>query len=175
MTDRPPIPDPVKRQVRTRCGFGCVFCGLPLYEYDHIYDWAKTQQHKAQEITLLCNKHHAEKTKGLLTTEQVVTANQNPINARRGISSPYGLHFAGGEATVLLGGVALRFTPPTRNEPVHRIAVSIDDNVCDNFHWRDLRGLGKLLAYVFAVTFPRARSERWKRRHECRRSSSPNR
>ena len=26
--------------------------------------------------------------------------------------------------------------------------------VRDNFHWRDLRGLGKLLAYVFAVTIP---------------------
>jgi hypothetical protein len=46
--------------------------------------------------------------------------------------------------------------------------------VRDNFHWRDLRGLGKLLAYVLAVTLTHARSERWKRRREFRRRSSPN-
>jgi hypothetical protein len=34
--DRPPIPLPVKRLVRQQCAFGCVLCGLPLYEYDHI-------------------------------------------------------------------------------------------------------------------------------------------
>ena len=47
--------------------------------------------------------------------------------------------------------------------------------VRDNFHWRDLRGLGKMLAYVLAVTFPHARSETWKRRREFRRNSSPSR
>ena len=57
------------------------------------------------------------------------------------------------------------------------IGETIDSNgdVCDNFDWRDLRGLGKLLAYVFTNRFPHARSTRWKRRRECRRSSSPNR
>jgi len=47
--------------------------------------------------------------------------------------------------------------------------------VRDNFHWRDLRGLGKLLASVFAIRFPHARSTRWKCRRKCRRSSSPSR
>ncbi len=45
-------------------------------------------------------------------------------------------------------------------------------NVRDNFHWRDLRGLGRLLAYGIATTFTHARSTRWKRR-ESRRRSSP--
>ena len=48
-----------------------------------------------------------------------------------------------------------------------------DSGVCDNFHWRDLRGLGKLLAYALSVTFTHAGSTRWKRRREFRRSSSP--
>jgi hypothetical protein len=43
----------------------------------------------------------------------------------------------------------------------------------DNFNWRDLRGLGKLLAYVVTVAFTHARSTRWKRRREYRHSSSP--
>jgi CRISPR/Cas system-associated protein endoribonuclease Cas2 len=45
--------------------------------------------------------------------------------------------------------------------------------VRDNFDWRVLGDLGKLLAYVVSVTFTHARSTRWKRRRECRRRCSP--
>jgi hypothetical protein len=45
--------------------------------------------------------------------------------------------------------------------------------VRDYFHWRDLRGLGKLLAYGFSNQFQYARSRRWKRHHEFRHGSSP--
>ncbi len=40
---RPKIPLPIQREVRQRCGFGCVICGLPLYDYDHIIGWAETE------------------------------------------------------------------------------------------------------------------------------------
>lgn len=30
------IPEPVKREVRQACGFGCVFCGHALVEYEHV-------------------------------------------------------------------------------------------------------------------------------------------
>ena len=33
------MPLPIQREVRQRCGFGCVVCGLPLYEYDHLLGW----------------------------------------------------------------------------------------------------------------------------------------
>jgi hypothetical protein len=46
--------------------------------------------------------------------------------------------------------------------------------VRDNFDWRALRGLGKLLVYEIAVTFTHARSARCKRR-ESHRKSSPSR
>ena len=47
--------------------------------------------------------------------------------------------------------------------------------VRDNFHWRHLRGLGKLLAYGFTNRFQHARSTRWKAHRGCRRNSLPNR
>jgi hypothetical protein len=50
-----------------------------------------------------------------------------------------------------------------------------DEHVRDNFHWRGLRDLGKLLAYVLAAAFSHARSTRWKSRRKCRRNSSPSR
>lgn len=90
---RPDIPDPMKREIRQRCGFGCVVCGLPLYDYEHVEGWANVQRHVEGEITLLCAQHHREKTNGLMTYAQVRRANENPINVSRGVSAPFGLHF----------------------------------------------------------------------------------
>ncbi|WNG79930.1 hypothetical protein C6A86_016810 [Mycobacterium sp. ITM-2016-00316] len=60
--DRPPIPDPMKREVRQRCGFGCVICGHPIYEYEHMDDYAVVKRHGVANITLLCDGHHRLKT-----------------------------------------------------------------------------------------------------------------
>lgn len=90
---RPEIPESIRREVRQRCGFGCVLCGLPLITYEHMEGWAKVQRHVASEITLLCDQHQRERTNGLLTVEQVRAADANPINIGRGVSTPYGLHF----------------------------------------------------------------------------------
>jgi trigger factor len=59
--DRPEIPEPMKREIRSRCAFGCVICGLPLYAYEHMEGWAKVLRHVASEITLLCDKHTAKR------------------------------------------------------------------------------------------------------------------
>src|SRR3982750_2806106 len=101
---RPPIPDPMKREVRQRCGFGCVICGLPLYEYDHLLGWARVQRHVAEEITLLCDQHHREKTSGLLPEAPVIEANSAPFNLRTGVSRPYDLHFDGEMCSIEIGG-----------------------------------------------------------------------
>jgi hypothetical protein len=97
------VPLPIQREVRQRCGFGCVICGLPLYEYEHMKGWANVQRHVAEEITLLCDQHHREKTGGLLPLEQVIAADQNPHNHRTGVSKPYDLHFAGTECEISIG------------------------------------------------------------------------
>ena len=98
------IPLPIQREVRQRCGFGCVICGMPLYEYEHMEEWAEVHRHVAAEITLLCDHHHREKTNGFLPKEAVRAANAAPYNLREGASKPYSLHFSGTEATVEIGG-----------------------------------------------------------------------
>ena len=102
------IPLPIQREVRERCGFGCVVCGLPLYEYDHLVDWATVHSHVADDITLLCDRHHREKTSGLLPAEAVLEANSNPHNLQQGVSEPYDLHFAGEGCQVIAGGNRFR-------------------------------------------------------------------
>ncbi|MGW3102786.1 HNH endonuclease [Streptomyces sp. NPDC001100] len=89
------IPEHIKREVRQRCGFGCVVCGLPLYDIDHMTPYSDVHVHEADNLTLLCSRHHREKTDGLLPLELVRRKNANPVNVERGISTPYGLHFYG--------------------------------------------------------------------------------
>jgi hypothetical protein len=98
------IPLPMQREIRQRCGFGCVVCGLPLFEYDHLLGWADVQRHVAEEITILCDQHHRERGSGLLPTATVEEANRAPYNLRAGVSKPYDLHYTGRECEVVLGG-----------------------------------------------------------------------
>lgn len=100
------IPRPIKREVRQRCGFGCVLCGLPLYEYEHMEGWADVRRHDPKEITLLCSRHHAERTRGLLPIVMVREANARPFNLRSDVTPPFLLHFSGSSPTVVLGSIA---------------------------------------------------------------------
>jgi hypothetical protein len=97
------IPSPIQREVRQRCGFGCVVCGLPLYDYDHLLGWANVKRHVAHEITLLCTKHHREKGTGLLPAADIEAANNNPFNLRAAVSKPYDLHYSGNECEIVIG------------------------------------------------------------------------
>jgi len=97
------IPLPIQREVRQRCGFGCVICGLPLYHYDHMKGWPTVHEHVATDITLLCDKHHREATSGLLPREKVAEANKSPYNLKEGKSKPYTLHFEGDSCEIEIG------------------------------------------------------------------------
>lgn len=100
---RPPIPDPIKREVRQRCGFGCVICGRPIYQYDHMVDYSIRPEHEAANLTLLCPDHHDEKTRGLLSLAKVQAANENPFNRQSGRSTPFRLRYEHENPVVLLG------------------------------------------------------------------------
>lgn len=110
MNNRPAIPATIKREVRQRCGFGCVICGSPIYEYEHMVEWSKTHHHKADELTLLCSQHHAEKTKKLLPIAKVKAANDNPFNLSTQFSSPQSLYYDGKDFKLRLGDSVSTFS-----------------------------------------------------------------
>lgn len=118
------IPLPIQREVRQRCGFGCVICGMPLYEYEHMEEWAIVKRHVADEITLLCDQHHREKTSGLLPVETVRDANESPHNLKDGVSKPYDLHFSGKEACIEIGGNS--FTCSDQGYGTAMVPISVD-------------------------------------------------
>lgn len=82
------IPTEIKLQVRKRCGFGCVICGLGIYEYEHFDpEFKHATSHNPDGITLLCPNHHTRKTKGLLSKESVIRRNNNPEALKQGFIS----------------------------------------------------------------------------------------
>lgn len=120
---RPDLPLPLMREVRQRCGFGCVICGLPLYEYDHLLGWANVQRHEAEEIALLCPRHHGEKTRGLLPADDVQKANESPYNLREGTSKPYDLNYSGDSFEVNIGSVVFRGADQGYGTIVHVLRI----------------------------------------------------
>ena len=125
MSNRPPIPEPIKHTVRKKCGFGCVICGLPLYEYEHVIDWSIVKEHHADNIVLLCPNHHSEKTRGRLTREQIQQAAKNPVNLARGWSTAYGLHFEGRNPIINMGGH--KFIGDTSDESCELFPLLVDN------------------------------------------------
>lgn len=91
MTDTRGISEPIKRQVRQECYFGCVICGMPVFQYDHIQPFAEVQCHDPTNLALLCPNHHQDKTSGRLSAETVASARSTPFNANQDLSRPYGL------------------------------------------------------------------------------------
>jgi trigger factor len=87
---RPPIPADVLRRVRQRCGFGCVICGLPFYDVDHIVDYTDMRIHDEDNLTLLCQNHHRAKTpkNRRLSLETVRRYDADPHNRRYGTTGP---------------------------------------------------------------------------------------
>jgi hypothetical protein len=82
------IPDAVKRQVRQRCGFGCILCGNAIVQYEHVGPtFADASKHEADGITLLGPTHHAEVTSGMRSKRSVIAASANPKCLQRGFSS----------------------------------------------------------------------------------------
>ncbi|GHD21394.1 hypothetical protein GCM10010313_54910 [Streptomyces violarus] len=108
----------IKREVRQRCGFGCVVCGKPFYEYDHIDEYSKVREHDPENLTLLCPDHHAEKTRGLRSTAQVRASNADPFNRRMGSSSPYMLAYGGAVSKVSIGSNSFVQTMGSVSEPL---------------------------------------------------------
>jgi hypothetical protein len=103
------IPEGIKREVRQRCGFGCVVCGAPVYEYHHMIEWSISHHHDPNEITLLCPNDHAEATgpNASLPSSVVREFDANPATLRVGMTSSRRLHYRG-DVSVVVGGMTAR-------------------------------------------------------------------
>jgi HNH endonuclease len=149
MSNRPPISDAMKREVRQRCGFGCIFCGLPIYEYEHVRPWAEVLEHRPDNLVLLCPNHHAEFTRGQRSKHDIGAAAQSPHNLATGsvhhVFHVNRLHYEVLLATNVFKGVLNVLV--IDNEPIIRVEkllpgsgeLGLTASIYDHDHRRVLR------------------------------------
>lgn len=96
------IPLPIKREVRKKCGFGCIICGLPIYEYHHKVEWSIVKKHETENLVLLCSDHHKMVTNGMIHESYIIQAEKNPYNLAKGKSLNLPLFFNGDSCKLFL-------------------------------------------------------------------------
>jgi len=139
------IPEPIRRSVRQRCGFGCVVCGDPFITYHHFDPPFKdAPAHRAEGITLLCQRCHADETHHRLAPDYVRQHNAKPYClcaghtrhclVRSSISTGKPLTFKIGSATFDTRVVLMyeweeliSFKPPEAENAPWRLSAKISD------------------------------------------------
>lgn len=119
------IPDPIKRLVRQKCGFGCVICGAIPFTYHHFdptFRDAKT--HNPDGIALLCPNHHSEAESGLLPNDIIRKKVQEPKSLENGFSC-YTLR-VGDKFPVIILGNATFIGNPTLIKAFGKPLFSVD-------------------------------------------------
>lgn len=82
------VPQAVRREIRSRCGFGCVICGLAYYDYEHFDpDFKDAKEHNPAGMTLLCMQCNQKRARGTLSSQTVALANQAPKCRQQGFAS----------------------------------------------------------------------------------------
>jgi hypothetical protein len=108
---RPAIPSDIQLKVRQKCKFGCVICGCPIYQYNHLEEWSVVREHKEENIFLLCPTHHSLKTIGAISKEYIL---ERFYKLDREQTKPQDLYIT--DFTVMLG-----------NNEIHALSGSIFD------------------------------------------------
>lgn len=134
MQRREALPEGLKREVRQRCGFGCVICGEIPYEYEHIVEFAQVRTHTADNITLLCKKHHGEKTLKFLPRERIQVANNEPFNLKKDRTGVRTLYLKPETITTTIGNNEIKFTPVGDNAKF--VALKINETEIFSFEFR---------------------------------------
>lgn len=98
----------MKRAIRRRTGYGCIFCGKPFWEYHHIFGYREEVGHVEKEITLLCSDHHRKERNKLIPRSMVIEADGNPVNIRQGHTSPDRIWYSDKPSSIALGGIEVQ-------------------------------------------------------------------
>lgn len=101
----------MKRIVRQRCGFGCVVCGLAIYDYEHVQpEFHDAKEHDPDCIVLLCPNHHALVTRGLNSKNRILEYARHPAALKRGFVNGF-FEVGKGPLVVKFGGIVCQDTP----------------------------------------------------------------
>lgn len=138
------IPANIKEQIRKDAGFGCVFCGCVLVEYEHIEpEFNNALEHDPTKMTILCPMCHDKVTKKILSKNHVWAAKENPKGLEQGyvndmlFSKADGLEFLLGNVRIINTGIAISLY----GKPLFWFEESINEEeaytICCIFYGKD--------------------------------------
>lgn len=79
------IPPTVRAMIRKEAGYGCVFCGNPFVDYEHIDpEFKDAKTHDPDKMTLLCSGCHDNVTQGRWSKRCVWEAKTQPFAKKEG-------------------------------------------------------------------------------------------
>ncbi|MBW3164916.1 HNH endonuclease [Ferrimonas balearica] len=79
------IPSAIKQVIRSEAGYGCVFCGSPFVDYEHIEpEFNNAKEHDPAKMTILCGACHDSVTSKRRSKRKVWEAKQNPKAKQQG-------------------------------------------------------------------------------------------
>ena len=130
------------REVRQRCGFGCIVCGCAIVQYHHFEpEYADADEHRPEGITLLCGTCHDKASRGLVNVEEVKQHNASPACKRSGFAHDFlfasrnNVHFQVGSATFRRHAVMLHddevligFEPPLEKGGPLQLFARLEDD-----------------------------------------------
>ncbi len=97
------VPTEIRREIRKRCGFGCVVCGTPIYDYAHIIPFIETTEHDPSNIILLCRNHHSIERDGLVNIDDYISYIKNPFNYTKNSHFPFDLFLSNRKREITIG------------------------------------------------------------------------
>ena len=107
----------------------------PAVQYDHMVPYSEVESHDVGNIILLCDRHHTEKTKGLLPVEAIIAASREPANAKTGRSAGYELHYSNAACRAEVASNV--YVWPELHEGMFTAPVIVDDTPIVLFRMED--------------------------------------
>ncbi len=84
------IPSDIKRKIRQRTGFGCIVCGLGIFQYEHIKpEFSEAKEHDPDKMTTLCGSCHDKVTRKIWSKNKIIRHNQAPKCRELGYSRDF--------------------------------------------------------------------------------------
>lgn len=106
------IPPHIKREVRKRCGFGCIVCGCGLIQYEHVEpEFHEAKFHDPEAIVTLCPTCHASVTSKFWSKERVKRHALDPACLKDGFLKHVFDFYTDGHPSVQFGGALLKNCP----------------------------------------------------------------
>ena len=143
------IPSEIKQQIRKDAGYGCVFCGCVLVEYEHIDpEYHNAKEHNPEKMTILCPLCHDKVTKKIISKKKVLDAKSNPKALKDGFVHDMlmvvteNLELRLGNTISSMMAIAVRLY----GKPIFWFEKNVDDEflLCAIFYGAN----GKAIAYI---------------------------